>query len=149
MEKHLLSVRGLEVVYHTQEGLLPALHDVSFEVRPGEIVGIVGELGCGKSTVASALLRLLPPNGQITAGQLLFKDDDLMALSPEELRELRGHELAMIFQDPMTSLNPVFTIGTQMLDVGQAHPNGAWYDRDALRRGSGGDARPHRYPRCR
>jgi oligopeptide/dipeptide ABC transporter ATP-binding protein len=134
MEQHLLSVRGLEVVYHTQEGILPALHDVSFDVRPGEIVGIVGESGCGKSTVASALLRLLPPNGQITAGQLLFKDDDLIALGPEELRELRGHELAMIFQDPMTSLNPVFTIGTQMLDVGQAHPNGAWYDRDELRR---------------
>jgi oligopeptide/dipeptide ABC transporter ATP-binding protein len=136
MEKHLLSVQGLEVVYHTQEGVLPALHDVSFDVQPGEIVGIVGESGCGKSTVASALLRLLPPNGQITAGQLRFKDDDLRALSPEELRELRGQELAMIFQDPMTSLNPVFSIGTQMLDVGQAHPNGAWYDREELRRGA-------------
>ncbi|HXV44086.1 MAG TPA: ABC transporter ATP-binding protein, partial [Anaerolineae bacterium] len=136
MEQHLLSVQGLEVVYYTQEGVLPALHDVSFDVRPGEIVGIVGESGCGKSTVASALLRLLPPNGQITAGQLRFKDDDLMAFNPEELREFRGQELAMIFQDPMTSLNPVFTIGAQMLDVGQAHPNGAWYDRDKIRRGA-------------
>lgn len=117
----LLEVRGLEVVYHTQEGALKALHDVNFDVRPGGIVGVVGESGCGKSTVALALLRLLPPNGEITSGQLLLKGQDLMAFSAGELREMRGCDMAMIFQDPMTSLNPVFTIGTQMLDVQKAH----------------------------
>jgi peptide/nickel transport system ATP-binding protein len=119
--KPLLQVQGLEVVYHTQKGQLKALHEISFDLLPGEIVGIVGESGCGKSTVASALLRLLPPNGQITAGRLVFKGRDLLSLTAEELRQLRGRDLAMIFQDPMTSLNPVFTIGTQILDVERAH----------------------------
>ncbi|MGQ0601599.1 MAG: oligopeptide/dipeptide ABC transporter ATP-binding protein, partial [Anaerolineales bacterium] len=117
----LLEVLGLEVVYHTQKGRLKALHDVSFDVRPGEIVGIVGESGCGKSTVASTLLRLLPPNGEITDGQITFDQRDIVRLSPEELREMRGREIAMIFQDPMTSLNPVFDIETQMMDVERAH----------------------------
>jgi peptide/nickel transport system ATP-binding protein len=119
--KPLLEVQGLEIVYHTHKGRLEALHDVSFDLWPGEIVGIVGESGCGKSTIASALLRLLPPNGEITAGRLIFKERDLVRLNPEELRQLRGRDLAMIFQDPMTSLNPVFTIGTQLLDVERAH----------------------------
>jgi peptide/nickel transport system ATP-binding protein len=119
--KPLLEVQGLEVVYHTQKGRLKALHEVSFDLCPGEIVGIVGESGCGKSTVGSALLRLLPPNGEITAGRLLFNGRDLVSLSPEALRQLRGRDLAMIFQDPMTSLNPVFTIGSQILDVQRAH----------------------------
>src|SRR5688572_23856243 len=119
--KPLLEVQGLEVVYHTQKGQFKALHEVSFDLCPGEIVGIVGESGCGKSTIASALLRLLPPNGEITEGRLLFKERDLARLSSEELRQLRGRDLAMIFQDPMTSLNPVFTIGTQILDVERAH----------------------------
>jgi oligopeptide/dipeptide ABC transporter ATP-binding protein len=117
----LLEVRGLEVVYHTQEGRLKALHDVSFDVQPGEIVGIVGESGCGKSTVSSALLRLLPPNGEITTGSMRFRDRDLLAFNPEELRQMRGREISMIFQDPMTSLNPVFSIGDQMMDVQLAH----------------------------
>jgi peptide/nickel transport system ATP-binding protein len=130
----LLSVRGLDVVYHTQEGVLPALHDVGFEVKPGQIVGIVGESGCGKSTVVSTLLRLLPPNGQITAGRIVFKQWEVTALGPEELRQLRGRELAMIFQDPLTSLNPVFTIGQQMADVQKAHLNGAAVDSPDLKR---------------
>ncbi len=117
----LLEVKGLEVAYHTHKGPLKALYDVNFEVQPGEIVGIVGELGCGKSTVASALLRLLPPNGEILAGQMLLKGRDLMKLSQAELRKVRGQEIAMIFQDPTTSLNPVFTINTQMRDIQNAH----------------------------
>ncbi len=117
----LLEIQGLEVVYHTQEGQLKALHDVSFQVHPGEIVGIVGESGCGKSTVASSVLRLLPPNGEITAGKMRFQDRDLRALSTEQLRKMRGRDMAMIFQDPMTSLNPVFTIGNQMADIQRAH----------------------------
>ena len=117
----LLEVKGLEVAYHTHKGPLKALYDVNFEVQPGEIVGIVGESGCGKSTVASALLRLLPPNGEILSGQMLLKGRDLMKLSPAELRKVRGQEIAMIFQDPTTSLNPVFTINTQMRDIQNAH----------------------------
>ena len=119
----ILEIQGLEVIYHTQEGQLTALHDVSFEVQPGEIVGIVGESGCGKSTVASSMLRLLPPNGEITAGQMRFQEHNLRALSTEQLRQMRGREMAMVFQDPMTSLNPVFTIGNQMADIQRAHAN--------------------------
>ncbi len=117
----LLEVNGLEVAYHTHKGALKALYDVNFEVQPGEIVGIVGESGCGKSTVASALLRLLPPNGEILSGQMLLKGRDLMKLAPAELRRVRGQEMAMIFQDPTTSLNPVFSISTQMRDIQNAH----------------------------
>ena len=131
----LLEVRSLDVVYHTQQGDLPALRDVSFGMWPGEIVGLVGESGCGKSTVAAALLRLLPLNGEITSGQLLFKGRDLRTLDRTELRALRGRELAMIFQDPMTSLNPVFSIGTQLLDVQRAHlASGATHTAELRRR---------------
>ena len=130
----LLDVRGLNVVYHTQQGSLPALQDVSFSVQPGEIVGLVGESGCGKSSVAAALLRLLPANGEIIGGQILFKGRDLCALNRAELRALRGRELAMIFQDPMTSLNPVFSIGTQLLDVQRAHPAAGATQTSELRR---------------
>ena len=132
--KSLLEIQGLEVVYHTQKGHLKALHDVSFEVRPGEIVGIVGESGCGKSSVASSLLRLLPPNGEITAGQMRFMERDLRALSSEQLRQMRGRDMAMIFQDPMTSLNPVFTVGSQMADIQRAHATSRRADSKAMRR---------------
>ena len=134
MSEPLLRVEGLDVCYHIRDGSLPALSDVSFEVQPGEIVGVVGESGCGKSTLSSALLRLLPPNGEITSGRILLNGRDLLGLSAEEMRQLRGSELVMIFQDPLTSLNPTFTIGTQMLDVQRAHvPRGA-ANADALRR---------------
>jgi peptide/nickel transport system ATP-binding protein len=117
----VLCAKGLEITYHTREGVLTAIRDVSFDVQPGEIVGIVGESGCGKSTVASALLRLLPPNGRITGGRLLFKDRNLLDLGEEEMRSLRGRDISMIFQDPMTSLNPVFSVEQQMLDAMKAH----------------------------
>jgi len=118
----VLRVRGLEVVYHTHAGPLKALHDVSFDVLPGEIVGLVGESGCGKSTAASAVLQLLPPNGEITAGELAFRGQNLRALDAGALRRLRGTEIAMVFQDPTTSLNPVFSVGTQLRDIRLAHP---------------------------
>jgi oligopeptide/dipeptide ABC transporter ATP-binding protein len=117
----LLEVDGVDVVYHTREGPLPALRDVEFGVAEGEILGIVGESGCGKSTLSSALLRLLPPNGEITAGRVRLKGRDLLRLTEEEMRALRGRQLAMIFQDPLTSLNPAFTVGTQLVDVQAAH----------------------------
>jgi oligopeptide/dipeptide ABC transporter ATP-binding protein len=121
LSEPLLEVDGLEVVYHVRRGKLKALSELSFDVRPGEIVGIVGESGCGKTTVSSSLMRLLPPNGEITAGQAVFEGRDLLTLSEEQMRDLRGRELAMIFQDPLTSLNPTFTVGTQMIDVEKAH----------------------------
>jgi oligopeptide/dipeptide ABC transporter ATP-binding protein len=117
----LLEVEGLEVLYHTDELPLTALHDVSFAVRPREIVGIVGESGCGKSTLSATLMALLPPNGEVTAGRIAYGTSDVLSLRPEELRRLRGSELAMIFQDPLSSLNPTFTIGAQMTDVLRAH----------------------------
>jgi oligopeptide/dipeptide ABC transporter ATP-binding protein len=120
----LLEVAGLEVVYHTPERPLTALHDVSFAVQPGQIVGIVGESGCGKSTLSAALMSLLPPNGEVTAGTIVYQGRDLRGLHPEELRRLRGSELAMIFQDPNSSLNPTFTIGAQMGDILRAHRSG-------------------------
>jgi oligopeptide/dipeptide ABC transporter ATP-binding protein len=120
-ETPLLAVDGLEVAYHTEEQSLTALHDVTLSVRPSEIVGIVGESGCGKSTLSAALMGLLPPNGELTAGQIVYGTTEVLRLRPEELRRLRGSELAMIFQDPLSSLNPTFTIGVQMRDVLRAH----------------------------
>jgi peptide/nickel transport system ATP-binding protein len=130
----LLEVEGLEVAYHRREGTVTALHDVSFSVRPGEIVGVVGESGCGKSTLSSALLRLLPPNGEITGGRITFKGQDVTHVGAEEMRRLRGAELAMIFQDPLTSLNPVFDVGTQMVDAQRAHRRRGRRDDRELRR---------------
>ncbi len=121
MSSTILEVEGLEIRYHTRQGTLTAIRDVGFEIREGEIVGIVGESGCGKSTVAASMLRLLPPNGRITRGRISFKGQDLAQANEEQMRQLRGQELSMIFQDPMTSLNPVFTIEAQMIDALQAH----------------------------
>jgi peptide/nickel transport system ATP-binding protein len=130
----LLQVKDLEIKYHTREGILTAIRDVSFDVHPAQIVGIVGESGCGKSTVASAVMRLLPPNGQISGGQILFKDQDLRQLNQEQMRRIRGKDIAMIFQDPMTSLNPVFSVDQQMVDALRAHKsNGGRQNRKALR----------------
>lgn len=120
----LLEVDHLDVVYHTRDRRLQALRDVSFRVGPGEIVGIVGESGCGKSTVSSALMRLLPPNGEITGGSVRLGGRDLGEMSREQLRGIRGPEMAMIFQDPLTSLNPTFTVGRQLVDAQSAHHGG-------------------------
>lgn len=121
----LLEVRDLAIKYHTRDGILTAIRGVDFDVHPGEIVGVVGESGCGKSTVAAAVMRLLPPNGEISAGAMLFQGRDLVRLNDEEMRRVRGKDLSMIFQDPMTSLNPFFSVETQMLDALRAHPTTA------------------------
>jgi peptide/nickel transport system ATP-binding protein len=114
-------------------GPLKALHDVHFDVQPGEMLALVGESGCGKSTVASALLHLLPPNGEITAGAMIFRGRDLRRLDAAAFRKLRGTEMAMIFQDPATSLNPVFSVGAQMHDIRRAHPEQQDGDQQAVR----------------
>ena len=113
----MLDIRDLSVSYQTERGQLHALRNVNMQIRPGGIVGIVGESGCGKSTLISAIVRLLAPNAQVDDGSILFRDKDLLELSPEAMRALRGDQISMVFQDPMTSLNPVMTIGRQMTDI--------------------------------
>ena len=112
----------LEIKYHTRQATLTAARHVNFEVKRSQIVGLVGESGCGKSTIAAAVIRLLPPNGEISAGQMLFQGSDLLRMNDDEMRRLRGRDISMIYQDPMTSLNPVFSIEDQMVDAIRAHP---------------------------
>ena len=116
-----LSVRNLRTWFHTRAGMVRAVDDVSFDVHPGEILGLVGESGSGKSITGFSVLGLIDPPGRIDGGQILFKGRDLATLSAEELRELRGNRIAMVFQDPMMTLNPVFRIETQMVETVQAH----------------------------
>lgn len=113
----ILSVETLTVVFHTEAGTVQAVKDVSFMLAKGEIIGIVGESGCGKSVTASALMGLIPsPPGEITAGRILFAGTDILALGAEQFRRLRGSAISMVFQDPMTSLNPVLSIGLQLAE---------------------------------
>ncbi len=112
-----LSVHDLSVRYATREGSLQALRDVALEVPAGQIVGIVGESGCGKSTLINALLQLLPENARISGGAIRLEGEDLIGVSARRLRAMRGREISVVFQDPMTSLNPVLTIGRQMCDI--------------------------------
>ncbi len=117
MTSPVLDIKDLCVSYDSDRGLLRALRNIDIRIDPGRIVGIVGESGCGKSTLISAIIRLLAPNATIEAGSILFKDDDLLALDSDAMRALRGVDISMVFQDPMTSLNPVLTIGRQMTDI--------------------------------
>jgi len=117
MTTPILDIRDLSVSYHTDLGLLHALRNIRLQIHAGRIVGIVGESGCGKSTLISAIIRLLAPNAKIDAGSILFRANDLLGLEPDAMRALRGDEISMVFQDPMTSLNPVLTIGRQMTDI--------------------------------
>jgi oligopeptide transport system ATP-binding protein len=111
----LLSVRGLKVEFSTESGTVPAVDGVSFDLHPGEILALVGESGCGKSATALALLRLISdPPGRITAGEVRFRGSDLLQADDEAIRDVRGNRIAMIFQEPMTSLNPVYTVGRQL-----------------------------------
>jgi peptide/nickel transport system ATP-binding protein len=121
MSGALLDIDGLCVRYHARGAALPALDDVSLTIRPGQIVGVVGESGCGKSTLVGALLGLLPRNGEVTAGKVLLDGRDLATLSEKELRAVRGRDITTVFQDPLTSLNPTFTVGRQLVEVQRAH----------------------------
>ena len=114
----LLQVRGLQTYFHTEAGVAKAVDGVSFDIMPGEVLGLVGESGSGKSVTALSILRLIPdPPGKIVGGSILYKGQDLLKLSWEGIRKVRGNEISMIFQEPMTSLNPVFTIGMQIKEV--------------------------------
>jgi oligopeptide transport system ATP-binding protein len=117
----LLSVQDLRVEFWTSRGTIYAVNGISFDIAPGETLGIVGESGCGKSVTALALLGILPRAGRIPTGSAMFGDRDLVRLSDRQLRRIRGKEIAMIFQDPMTSLNPVLTIGRQLREALETH----------------------------
>jgi oligopeptide transport system ATP-binding protein len=118
----LLSVEDLVVRFRTHEGTIHAVNGITFEVEEGERLGLVGESGCGKSVTNLAIMRLLPrPAGRIERGRVMFEGIDLVALSEDGIRDIRGKEIAMIFQDPMTSLNPVLTVEEQMIETIRAH----------------------------
>ena len=122
MAEPLLSVRDLRTHFHTEAGIVKAVDGVSFDVRPGEVLGIVGESGSGKSITAMSILGLIPmPPGKIESGQILWKGRDLLALGDDQLRAIRGKEISMIFQDPLSALNPVFPIGAQIAEVVLVH----------------------------
>ncbi|MCK6540055.1 MAG: ABC transporter ATP-binding protein [Anaerolineales bacterium] len=118
----ILDVQGLETVFKTPEGLVHAVNGVSFELKEGETLGVVGESGCGKSVTMLSVLGLIPtPPGRIVAGKARFNGRDLLKMSGEEIRHVRGAQISMVFQDPMTSLNPVLTIGRQLQEPLMMH----------------------------
>jgi len=121
-DSYLLQIKGLKTHFFTDDGVSPAVDGVDYEVRKGETLGVVGESGCGKSVTALSIMRLIPdPPGKIIAGDIVFEGQSLLALSNEEMRRIRGNKISMIFQEPMTSLNPVYTIGNQISEALRLH----------------------------
>jgi peptide/nickel transport system ATP-binding protein/oligopeptide transport system ATP-binding protein len=120
--KELLKVKNLETDFSTHEGTVKAVNDISFTINKGETVGIVGESGCGKSVTALSIMRLIPnPPGKIVGGEVYFEGHNLLQLDEKEMRKIRGKKISMIFQEPMTSLDPVFTIGHEIMESIQLH----------------------------
>ncbi|BEQ15720.1 ABC transporter ATP-binding protein [Desulfoferula mesophila] len=130
MSEPLLAIDDLSTVFDSESGAVVAVDGLSLSVAPGEIAGLVGESGCGKSLTALSVMGLLPPPGRVAGGKIRFQGRDLLALSQAEMRALRGREISMIFQEPMTSLNPVFTVGRQIAEEITVHekasPKEAW-----------------------
>ena len=129
----LLSIQGLSVSFFTDEGVVKAVQDVGFSIKKGRTFALVGESGCGKSVTALSIMRLVPePPGKIVGGEIVFEGRNLLALSEKEIRRVRGNEVAMIFQEPMTSLNPVYTVGDQIVEAIKLHQkkntSEAWAD---------------------
>jgi oligopeptide/dipeptide ABC transporter ATP-binding protein len=122
MAENLLEVNNLKTYFFTRGGVVKAVDDVSLTIKPGETLGVVGESGCGKSVTALSVMRLVAnPPGKIVAGEINLNGENILEMSQEELTELRGSQISMIFQDPMTSLNPVFTVGYQIAETVQRH----------------------------
>lgn len=117
----LLEVKNLQTNFPTRAGLVKAVNDVSFSVGEGELLGLVGESGCGKSITALSIMRLIYPPGRIAAGSIKFKGEELLTATEDRMRQIRGNDIAMIFQDPMTSLNPVYTVGEQIAEALRLH----------------------------
>ncbi len=130
-QKTLLKVNDLETTFFTSDGNVPAVDHIDFHVQAGEILAIVGESGCGKSVTSLSIMGLVPsPPGKITSGEILFNGEDLTKLSEKKMRKVRGKDIAMIFQEPMTSLNPLFTIGNQLVEAILLH-NKKWTRKQA------------------
>ena len=118
MKKTLVEFKNLKTYFYTEEGVVKAVDDVSFKINQGETIGIVGESGCGKSVTSMSLMRLIPnPPGKIVGGDIIFENESLISLSEEKMREIRGNKISVIFQEPMTSLNPVYTVGYQISEA--------------------------------
>ena len=132
MSENILSVQNLHTSFHTDKGEVKAVNGVTFNLEKGKILGIVGESGSGKSVTAYSIMRILEKNGRITEGKILYKGQDIAEFSEKQMREFRGKCCSIIFQDPMTSLNPVFTVGNQLKEAIELHTD---------RKGKEGEAR--------
>jgi oligopeptide/dipeptide ABC transporter ATP-binding protein len=122
MDKPILEIKDLRTHFFTDRGEIPAVDGVDLHVNPGEVLGVVGESGCGKSVTSLSVLKLVPsPPGKIVSGSILFKDQDITAMNEREMRKIRGNCISMIFQEPMTSLNPLFTVGHQIVETIREH----------------------------
>ena len=120
----LLEINNLSTYFFTQDGIVKAVDDISYELQEGEVLGVVGESGCGKSVHALSIMRLVPsPPGRTVAGEVVFEGEDLLNMDDAEMRNIRGNRIAMVFQEPMTSLNPVLTIGRQLTETLELHQN--------------------------
>src|SRR6201746_1533546 len=118
----LLELKNLNIAFNTDRGQIRPVRDVSYSIYPGQTLAVVGESGCGKSVTAMSILRLIPsPPGKVLSGEIKFEGRDLLKLSEKEMRSVRGKDIAMIFQEPMTSLNPVYTIGDQIAEAARHH----------------------------
>jgi peptide/nickel transport system ATP-binding protein len=118
MSENLIQIKNLKTYFYTGDGIVKAVDDVSFNIRKGEIIGVVGESGCGKSVTAMSIMQLIPsPPGKIVGGEILFEGENLLNINEDKMRKIRGNDIAVIFQEPMTSLNPIFTIGYQIEEV--------------------------------
>ena len=122
-QKPLLEVKNLKTHFFTEDGVVHAVDGVDFAVYPGEILGLVGESGCGKSVTSLSVMRLISPPGRILEGEILLDGENLLSLSEDEMLKVRGNRIAMIFQQPQTSLNPVFKVGDQIAEVLSGIPN--------------------------
>src|SRR6056297_3632948 len=126
----LIEVEDLNVRFYTEDGVVKAVNDLSYQIESGETFGVVGESGAGKSVTALSLMRLIEDPGRIESGEILFKGEDLLEMSDDEIRSVRGNEIAMIFQDAQTALNPVYSVGEQISEAIRHHLG---YDDDEAR----------------